>query len=103
MHRDRDAAYRRRHFGADPWTTELQDHAIGVLQLHAAGPRSNRTARTARRIAAGEIAGLRRFKALPTNLLVEAPMVKPTLMPDTVKDTACRGRQARPARRRRRQ
>jgi hypothetical protein len=31
-----------RHFSADLWAAELQDHAIGILQLNASSPSRNR-------------------------------------------------------------
>jgi hypothetical protein len=36
-------AHRGRHFSADLWAAELQDHAIGILQLNASSPCRNRT------------------------------------------------------------
>src|SRR5207245_1316508 len=36
-------AHCSRHFSADLWAAELQDHAIGILQLNASSPSRNRT------------------------------------------------------------
>jgi len=48
----RYAAHRNRHFSADPWAAELQDHAIGILQLNASGPSYNGTAGSDRAVSA---------------------------------------------------
>src|SRR5215207_2402515 len=49
---DRYAAHCSRHFSADPWAAELQDHAIGILQLNASGPSRNGTADSDRAVSA---------------------------------------------------
>ena len=57
LHSDRYTAHGGRQLGADPTTTELQDDAIGVLQLRAPCAAGDRTARAGYDIAAGKIAG----------------------------------------------
>jgi formate dehydrogenase subunit delta len=49
---DRYPAHCSRHFSADLWTAELQDHAIGILQLNASSPCRNRTAGSDRAVSA---------------------------------------------------
>ena len=41
---DRYPAHCGRHFSADLWAAELQDDAIGILQLNASSPGRNGTA-----------------------------------------------------------
>src|SRR5438874_11779343 len=36
-------AHCSRHFSADLWAADLQDHAIGILQLNSSSPSRNRT------------------------------------------------------------
>jgi hypothetical protein len=45
-------AYGGRHFSADLWTAELQDHAIGILQLNASSPSRNGAASSDRAVSA---------------------------------------------------
>jgi hypothetical protein len=45
-------AHCSRHFSADLWAAELQDHAIGILQLNASSPSRNRTAGSDRAVSA---------------------------------------------------
>lgn len=42
----RDPADSDRHFGAYLWTTQLQDHAIGILQLNSTRPDGKGTPRS---------------------------------------------------------
>ena len=57
LHHDGDAAHGRRHFGADLGAAELQNNAVGILQLDAAGARRDRATCTTCDIAACKIAG----------------------------------------------
>ena len=45
-------AHCRRHFSADLWAAELQDHAIGILQLNASSPSRNGPAGSDRAVSA---------------------------------------------------
>src|SRR5258708_2916935 len=45
-------AHCSRHFSADLWAAELQDHAIGILQLNAPSPSRNGTAGSDRAVSA---------------------------------------------------
>ena len=56
-HRDGNAADGRRHFGTHLRAAELQDDAVRILQLNAAGTACDGTTRTGRRIAACKVAG----------------------------------------------
>src|SRR5882757_1458384 len=49
---DRYPAPCSRQFSADLWAAELQDHAIGILQLNASSPSRNRTAGSDRAVSA---------------------------------------------------
>jgi hypothetical protein len=57
LHHDGDAAHGRRHFSADLGAAELQNNAVGILQLDAAGAGRDRATCTACDIAACKIAG----------------------------------------------
>jgi hypothetical protein len=56
---------RARGVNADPWAAELQDHAIGVLQLNASSPRRGR--RLAERFPADQE---ERFQKAPLKIAV---------------------------------
>ena len=58
LHCDGNAADGRRHFGAHLRAAELQDDAVRILQLNAAGTAYNGTTRTACRVAACKVAGV---------------------------------------------
>jgi len=57
LHRDGNAADRRRHFGTHLRAAELQDNAFRILQLNAAGTACDGTTRTGRCVAACKVAG----------------------------------------------
>ena len=63
---------------------QLQDHAFFVLQLDAARTGSQRAARADRTVVACNVAGTVMFKARPTKSVVEAPIVAPKLIPETL-------------------
>ena len=49
---DRYPAHCSRHLSADLWAAELQDHAIGILQLNAGSPSNNCTTSSDRAVRA---------------------------------------------------
>ena len=77
-------AHCSRHFSADLWAAELQDHAIGILQLNASSPSRDRTAGSDRAVSAFNRSRPSQIEGPSASLVVEAPIVKPTLMPDAV-------------------
>jgi hypothetical protein len=83
LHRDGDAAHRRRHFGARLGTAELQNNAVAILQLDASGAGRDRATCTSHGIAASKIAWAAQVQR-PTHKL-RGRCADPTLMPDTVK------------------
>ena len=79
-----DPTHRRRQLDADLAAGQLQDHALLVLQLHAAGTGRERATGADRGVGSLDVARTTQVQGMPDQWVVDAPIVKPTLMPETV-------------------
>ncbi len=78
------ASHRSRQLDTNLGAVQLQDDALLVLQLHAASAGSQGTPGADRTVVPAMSPGLRMFKARPTKSVVEAPIVAPMLIPETL-------------------